>query len=127
MKNKLEKLLKNAHSPFFNFPVAAILVAKDGKLFEGVNVEISNGSSICAERNAITKAIASGYKKGDFEKIYIMFGNGQFGTPCFSCRQFLVDFFDISSKVISIDSLGNEKEYTVEDLCPFPFGADDLL
>ena len=53
MKERLEELLKNAYSPYYNFKVAAIVVTKDGNLFGGVNVENANGTSICAERNAI--------------------------------------------------------------------------
>ena len=55
----------------------------------GVNVELANGSSICGERNAINAAIAAGYKKGDFAKIYVMLSNGEIGWPCFACRQTL--------------------------------------
>lgn len=126
MKDKLEHLLKNAYSPFYNFKVGCIVVMKDKKEFVGVNVENANGTGICAERHAIGNAVANGYKKGDFEKLYIMFENGSFGTPCFSCRQVILEFFNKNDKVISVDKNGNEKIYTVEELCPYPFGVEDL-
>ena len=63
MKEKLEKVLKNAYSPYYNFKVGSIVVMKDGSEFIGVNVENANGTSICAERHAIGSAIAHGYKK----------------------------------------------------------------
>ena len=126
MKEKLEKLLENSYSPYYKFPVSAIVVTKDGKEFEGVNVENANGTSICAERNAIANAIAHGYKKGQFSKIYIMLSSKEFGTPCFACRQVLQEFMDKESKVISVDKNGNEKEYTIEQLCPYPFSEEDL-
>ena len=63
MKEKLLNVLKNAYSPYYNFKVAAIVVTNDGNMFSGVNVENANGTSICAERNAIAAAVASGYKK----------------------------------------------------------------
>ena len=126
MKDKLLKLLDNAYSPYYKFPVASIVVMKDGKEFCGVNVENANGTSICAERNAIASAIASGYKKGDFDKIYVMLSSGKLGTPCFACRQVLLEFMDSNSKVISISKSGETKEYTIKELCPYPFDENDL-
>lgn len=126
MKEKLENVLKNAYSPAYNFKVGSIVVMKDGSEFIGVNVENANGTSICAERHAIGSAIAHGYKKGDFDKIYIMFENGKFGTPCFACRQVILEFFDKNDKVISVNKEGVEQVYTVSELCPYPFSEDDL-
>lgn len=126
MKEKLEKVVANAYSPYFNFKVGCIVVTKDGKEFQGVNVENANGTSICAERHAIGYAIACGYKKGDFDRLYIMLGNGKFGTPCFACRQVILEFFDKNSKIISVDKNGLERIYTVEELCPYTFSSEDL-
>lgn len=126
MKEKLEKLLKNAYSPYYNFKVGCIVVMKDGTEFKGVNVENANGTSICAERHAIGSAISNGYKKGDFDKLYIMFENGSFGTPCFACRQVILEFFDKDSLIISINKNGEEKKYTVDELCPYSFSSEDL-
>ena len=124
MYERLKELLKNAYSPYYNFGVSAIVVMKDGKTFEGVNVENANGTSICAERHAIGAAVTQGYRKNDFDRIYIMLSNGEFGTPCFACRQVLLEFFNKDSKVISVDKDGNEKEYTIDELCPYPFDLE---
>ena len=126
MKEKLENLLKNSYSPYYHFPVSAIVVTKDGKEFCGVNVENANGTSICAERNAIANAIAAGYKKGDIKKIYLMLSSGEFGTPCFACRQVLLEFMNKEDVVISVNKDGEEKTYKVEELCPYPFDDEDL-
>ena len=73
MKEKLLNLLNNSYSPYSNFKVACIVVTKDNKEFIGVNVENSSyGATICAERSAILSAISNGYKKHDFEKLYVM-------------------------------------------------------
>ena len=67
MKDKLLKLLDNAYAPYSKFHVACFVEMKDGRMVPGVNVEnASYGVTLCAERNAITTAIALGYKKGDF-------------------------------------------------------------
>ena len=125
MKEQLEKLLENAYSPYYNFPVACIALMKDGKEFYGVNVENANGTSICAERNAIASAVAHGYKKGDFDKLYIMLSKG-FGTPCFACRQVILEFMENKDQVIAISKNGEEKAYTVEEFCPYPFSEENL-
>ena len=53
MKEKLQKLLKNSYSKYYHYPVASVIVMKDGREFSGVNVETSSpASGICAERNA---------------------------------------------------------------------------
>ena len=126
MLEKLKKLVNNAYSPYYNFKVGCIVVMKDGNEFNGVNVENANGTSICAERNAIAAAIANGYKKGDFSKLYVYLENGKHGTPCFACRQVILEFFDKNDQIISIDSNGNELVYTVNELCPYPFDSEDL-
>ena len=126
MKEKLENLLKNSYSPYYHFPVSAIAVTYDNKEFCGVNVENVNGTSICAERNAISAAIAAGYKKGDIKKIYLMLSSGEFGTPCFACRQVLLEFMNKDDLVISVNKYGEEKIYKMEELCPYPFEIKDL-
>lgn len=125
MKEELLKLLENAYSPYYHFKVAAIIVTNDGNIFGGVNVENANGTSICAERNAISLAISKGYKKGDFKELYVMLEKG-IGTPCFACRQVILEFMEMGKKVICMDKFGNKKEYTVGELCPYPFSGDDL-
>ena len=126
MLEKLKKLVDNAYSPYYNFKVGCIVTTKDGNEFVGVNVENANGTSICAERNAISNAIANGYKKGDFSKLYTYFENGKHGTPCFACRQVILEFFNKEDQIISIDKDGNEIVHTVSELCPYPFDNEDL-
>ncbi len=127
IKDELLDLLQYAYAPYSNYKVASIVVMKDGKTFKGVNVEnASYGATICAERNAITSAVTSGYKKGDFDSIYIMSSSGKYASPCFICRQLLVEFFDPMCKVILVDGSGNEKIYTVNNLTPLPFTNEDL-
>lgn len=127
MKEKLIKLLDNSYAPYSNFHVACLVEMKDGRLIPGVNVEnASYGASICAERNAITTAIALGYKKGDFKNIYIMVSGEKLSTPCFMCRQVIVELFDKDSEIILMGKNGEEEKYTVEEICPYPFDETDL-
>ena len=127
MKDRLMEIAKNAYTPYSHFRVAALLIMKDGKEFQGVNVEnASYGATICAERNAITTAIAYGYKKNDFKELYVMVDRGNIGTPCFLCRQVISELFPMDAKIICMNQSGDKKEYTVKELCPNPFGEEDL-
>ena len=128
--DKIEKLLelhKNSYVPISHFPVSALLEMKDGAIFYGVNVEdASTRAGTCAERNAIYAAITAGYKKGDFKEINVMISSGEIGTPCFVCRQMISELFDTDAIVRCYSTKGEYKEYTVAELCPYPFGEDDL-
>ena len=127
MKEQLMNLLDKAYAPYSNFKVAAIVETKDEKFIPGVNVEnASYGACICAERNAITTAVAMGYKKGDFKNIYIMVSGEKLSMPCFICRQVIVEFFDKDSLVILMGKNGDTKEYKVSECCPYPFDESDL-
>lgn len=126
MREKLTELLKNSYSPYSKFPVAAIVVMKDGREFSGVNVEnASYGATICAERSAIVSTISHGYKKGDFKELYIMVNTEKVSTCCFLCRQVMTELFDKDVKITCM-SQTEEKVFTVNDFCPYPFDEGDL-
>lgn len=128
MYEKLLNLLNNSYSPYSKFRVAAIVVMKDGKEFYGVNVEnASYGASICAERSAIVSAISNGYKKENFDSLYIMCGDSNtISTCCFLCRQVISEFFSKEALIECFDKDGNCKKFLVKDLCPYPFDSEDL-
>ena len=127
MKEELIKLLDRAYAPYSKFQVSAVLEMKDGKFIPGVNVEnASYGATICAERNAITTAIAMGYKKGDFDKIYIMVSGDKLSMPCFMCRQVICEFFDKNSEIVLVGKNGEMEHHLVSEICPFPFDESDL-
>ena len=127
MKEELIKLLDKSYAPYSNFHVSCMIEMKDGKYIPGVNVEnASYGATICAERNAITSAIAMGYKKGDFKNIYVMVSGDKLSMPCFICRQVIVEFFDKDSKIILMGKNGDTKSYLVSECCLYPFDETDL-
>lgn len=126
MREKLTKLLNNSYAKYSNYRVSCICVMKDGKEISGVNVEnASYGATICAERVAITSAIAQGYQKNDFKELHVMVDSDKIGTPCFMCRQVIREFFGEDDKVI-VYSRCNTKSYKVSDLCPHPFTEENL-
>ena len=127
MREELEKLLENAYAPISNFKAASIVVTKDDRKFYGVNVEdASTRAGTCAERAAIFAAITDGCKPGDFKELNVMVSSGKVGTPCFVCRQMISELFDEDAIVRCHSINGDCKEYKVRELCPYPFGEEDL-
>ena len=127
MEQELRRLLNNCYAPISHFGVSSIIVTKDGHRFEGVNVEdASTRAGTCAERNALFSMITAGYKKNDVKEINIMLSSGEFGTPCFVCRQMISELCDKDVIIRCYDKEGNTKEYSVMELCPYPFGEEDL-
>jgi cytidine deaminase len=84
---KAERVAARAYAPYSRYHVGAVVRARDGREFEGVNVEnASYGLGICAERTAITAAVVAGLGPGDLEAIGIT------AAPCGACRQWLYEF-----------------------------------
>ena len=83
---------ENAYCRYSGFKVGAALLANDGTVITGCNVEnASYGLTICAERSAIFKAVSMGYRPGDFEAIAVAASNPDF-SPCGACREVINEF-----------------------------------
>jgi cytidine deaminase len=86
---------RQAHAPYSKFHVGAALLTASGKIFTGCNVEnASYGLTICAERNAVFSAVASGEGKPGKENNWVAMAVATPGghSPCGACRQVLVEF-----------------------------------
>jgi len=105
---------ENAYAPYSKFQVGAALVATDGRVFTGCNVEnISYGLTNCAERVAIGAAVAQGFRS--FETVVVVADTSVPISPCGACRQVLSEF-GVKTVV-----LANRKEsviFSLEDLLP---------
>ncbi|MCQ2550225.1 MAG: cytidine deaminase [Lachnospiraceae bacterium] len=137
-KEKLVQLAyeaqKKSYSPYSGFAVGAALLAKNGQVFLGCNIEnASYGATNCAERTALFKAVSEGVT--EFEAIAIVGNlkdappeNWDYCMPCGICRQALAEF--VNPKTFKV-YLGNNdkpcKEYTLEELLPGGFTKLDLL
>lgn len=90
--NAAIKVRNNAYCPYSNFAVGAALRTKTGEIITGCNVE--NGTfapSVCAERNAICKAISEGFR--EFESLAVVaYQETEFTSPCGTCRQTMSEF-----------------------------------
>ena len=113
------KAQANAHAPYSGFPVGAALLTADGRVFTGVNVENpSIGLSVCAERNAIAKAVSEGVK--DYARMAIVTNAPEPTMPCGVCRQVIWEFsHDLP---IVVEGIGGERvTTTITELFPRPF------
>jgi cytidine deaminase len=110
---------KNAYAPYSGFPVGAALLASDGSVFTGVNVEnASYGLSVCAERNAIARAVEAGAR--DFVALAVVTDSDEPTMPCGVCRQVLWEFSH-DLQVIVEGRSGERVETTIRQLFPMPF------
>jgi cytidine deaminase len=81
---RAEAASKNAYAPYSNYLVGAVLLLKDGRVYEGVNVEnAAYPLGVCAERTAISKAASEGVRPGEIDAAGIT------ASPCGGCRQWL--------------------------------------
>ena len=124
------KMLERAYIPYSNFAVGAALMTKEGKIFTGCNIENSAYTpSNCAERTAFFKAVSEGER--DFKAIAIVGGPNRiikdYCAPCGVCRQVMKEFCESSEfKIILARSVDDYKIFSLEELLPLGFGADDL-
>jgi cytidine deaminase len=116
--------MRNAYSPFSKFRVGAALLANNGKIFMGCNIENSSyGLTICAERVAIFNAISSGASK--FDAIAVVSDDPGFTPPCGACRQVLLELAgDID--FVMMDSKNRFKVVKLSTLLPFAFTEKNL-
>ena len=111
-----------AYCPYSKYPVGAALLAKDGSIYTGCNIENSSyGLTSCAERSAFSAAISNGAR--EFEVIAIVTESGNMPYPCGACLQVMSEFCEKSFMVIT--ALANAKDITdkniLGDLLQSPF------
>ncbi len=132
-KTELFKLAKenliNSYSPYSNYNVSAILVCKNGNIYNGCNIENASYSvTICAERTALFSAISNGER--EFEEIMIVGGkNGEitdYAMPCGVCRQALAEFCDADFKVYVGINENDIKKFALDELIPYSFNKAKL-
>ena len=101
MISELKRLLSNSYSPYDTKCFSAIVLMKDGNTYSGVTVKNAiYRDGIYAEQIAISRAIADGYKYGDFEKLYIMVGTDSISDLKYLNERFITEFFEPFKSVI---------------------------
>lgn len=125
------KARKNSYSPYSHYQVGAALLAGDGQIVTGCNIEnAAYTPTNCAERTAFFKAVSEGIN--DFRAIAIVGSPEgdmitQYANPCGVCRQVMMEFCSPSDFQIIVAK--SEQEYrmlTLQELLPEGFGPDNL-
>ena len=122
---------KKAYTPYSHFKVGACLVAKNGQIFTGCNIEnASYTPTNCAERTAFFKAVSEGVR--EFRAICIVGGKDgkltEYTAPCGVCRQVMMEFCNPKTFqiILAVDKERYEI-YTLEELMPLGFGPLNLV
>lgn len=137
-QKKREELLKeaiearkNAYVPYSHFMVGAAVLAKDGRIYRGCNIEnAAFGSTMCGERTAFFKAVSEGQR--EFEAIAIV-GGPEGGNllpvcdPCGNCRQVMAEFCKGDFEIIFGSCEDDISVYTLEQLLPLRFDYDEAM
>ena len=132
--------LRNSYAPYSHYHVAAALLAEDGRVFCGVNIEnAAYTPTICAERTAFFKAVSEGVR--DFRAIAIVGADDAYlracdfcpdtlpgySPPCGICRQVMREFCDPATfDIILAVSPDQRKVFKLEQLLPESFGPENL-
>ncbi|MGH2537888.1 MAG: cytidine deaminase [Candidatus Promineifilaceae bacterium] len=113
---------ERAYAPYSGYRVGAAVLADDGRIYTGVNVEnASYGLTICAERAAVFNAVGAG--AGRILAAAVCTGNR--GSPCGACRQVLSEF-GADMPIWLCDPAGGREETSLAALLPQAFGRDRL-
>ena len=118
-------MLEKSYVPYSKFPVGAALLCADGTVFTGCNVEnAAYGSTICAERTALVKAVSEGHRD-DFVRLAVVGNSKDYCWPCGACRQMLYEFAPGLELLVA----RGDHDYVklpLKDLLPHGFGPKDL-
>lgn len=129
--NEAFQARKKSYSPYSNFGVGAALLASNGTIYQGCNIENSSYTPTnCAERTAFFKAVSEGVTT--FDMIAIVGGKKgeavNYCAPCGVCRQVMMEFCDPKKfKIILAKSEEEYQEFTLEEMLPLGFGPGELL
>jgi cytidine deaminase len=121
--------MEMSYSPYSNFRVGAALLAENGRIYKGCNIESAAYSPTnCAERTALFKAVSEGERS--FSAIAVagapLGGEPQYCYPCGVCRQMLKEFFSGDCDVIIVKTSDDYKVHKFDEILPFGFGAENL-
>ena len=109
---------RNAYSPYYKVFVGAALLAEDGSIYNGCNVENASGSAVsCAEANALGAAVTDGARK--FKGLAVVGFENRFLYPCGVCRQRLSEFLSPDCPVLVATLRGNYRTHAFSSLFPF--------
>jgi cytidine deaminase len=120
------KAAESAYCVYSNFPVGSAVIAEDGKLYLGCNIEnASYGLTVCAERVAIFNAVAAGNRR--IKKLATTCLKGDKSQPgslmsCGACRQVISEFLEDDGRIL-VDGIGS---FTMDEYLPLRFKLPEI-
>lgn len=109
-----------AYAPYSRFQVGAALLAENGELFAGTNVENrSFGLALCAERAAVATAITAGQSR--FRALLVLTDADPPAPPCGLCRETLAEFCGPELEIRLVNLAGRQRTFRLGELFPEPF------
>lgn len=113
---------ERAYAPYSRFHVGAALLARDGRVYDGCNVEnASYGLCNCAERTALFSAIADGQRRGQLLRILVVADTDEPVSPCGACRQVMLELGGEHLQVVLANRRGRQRQTTAAELLPGAF------
>ena len=117
-------MLERSYVPYSRFPVGAALLCAGGQVFTGCNVEnAAYGSTICAERTALVKAVSEGCR--EFSALAVAGNSTDYCWPCGACRQMLYEFAPELTVLVARGD-GDYVKLPLKQLLPHGFGPGHL-
>lgn len=117
--------MEKAYAPYSKFPVGAAILADDGQVYAGANIEnLSFPQGWCAEPTAIGAMIMGGGRK--IVEMAVIAEKLALCPPCGGCRQKIAEFADAQTRVFLCDDQGVQKTMMMEELLPFSFKTEIL-
>jgi cytidine deaminase len=125
LRSAAEAQLAHAYAPYSGFKVAAAVLAADGRVFTGVNVEnASYGLTVCAERNAMAAAVGQGVRA--LRALVVVCSGETPASPCGACRQVLAEF----PPAFELRAYGRDGQFVTahsDALLPLAFAAKTFV
>jgi cytidine deaminase len=113
---------EHAYAPYSKFKVGAALLTKDGRVFDGCNVEnASYGLCNCAERTAFFSAIAAGYTRDEFTALAVIGDTDGPIAPCGACRQVIIELGGPALSIRLGNLRGATRDTTAREQLPDAF------
>ncbi|MBQ9589920.1 MAG: cytidine deaminase [Butyrivibrio sp.] len=128
---KALEMRKFSYTPYSHFNVGAALLATNGNIYTGCNIENASFTPTnCAERTAFFKAVSEGVK--EFQAIAIVGGPAEsdqleYCSPCGVCRQVMSEFCNDSFVIICAKNINEYRTYSLPEILPDRFGPKDLI
>jgi cytidine deaminase len=115
---------RRAYAPYSRFSVGAALRGDDGRIYSGCNVEnASYGATVCAERNAVARAVAAGCRT--FVALAVVTSSSPPAPPCGLCRQVVGEFVE-DLPIVLVNPLGEVVRTRLSSLLPLRFSGSTI-